>query len=1234
MASRRQAMDRVQRKDGADPCERSRHGEFGKFNAGVEALISPAVPNNTFFEDASASPDHRLHVHCESARDALLKHEQGERKLGALLGDTTCKKYALRNKPMVQYGLEQVEYERYYKAVSVPSVSAQACLDYGAPPRLPLKGTMLSRGHKYKCKGSRKMLVKLSRVNIEKYLLQAERKSKACHNSTGSGVKVQFISVPEGDSTATKKGRRNKVTLLPTGDVPVVKRKRGRPRKVVPEGGGEPANHVKRKPRHHKLSPPQPTYIAGCNDSAADYTDVLSKLAFLTKQSLILGRCSPPRCWSPSEPGSMQRSAALHHDMSHFYRTLAGTRRRGGKAGCSRGRQLGQLAESSSTFSDFFEGIGKRKRVFLGETKLYARKCKWGTEMKEKPVQRRKPYKRTPHFPEHGIFHGVGASGGDSGDWARQAGDSCWPGGPGYQAKQLRNGLFSSSSSSSSYPGMSGQSFPSAMWDARSVSRNGYLMGRLSTGQAGAALQSPASIAGYFRSLLDSDDSSDLMDVSFSQGGQETCGVAGGGGGSFGSTTPSRHLTHFQENFDKTNSPNCSQPAGGQSAVAAASYPLMGSENSDSLDYVSSFHSSETESFQRAAAQTTLPRQAGHSCQQACDNFGHFGNYRLRAQGFSGSDAPLQTSRDFSGLDFLGTRDCSFGFEASNTSQSSSSSSAATDQYTQHTLATKLHFNPSSPFNCSTRPDPRSPMSLQTPLVSDTQSDSACSMDHPSTQKYFGSTQLSSDGRMAFFRGLQLGAKSGFNLPEGCMAHFNHRYSPVLDYNSLNESKDILDISNYTPRKAKVRALPDTLAESSSHFNAAFGNADGGGGGNEEKSSLSSLEKLMLDWDETIPGERAGGKLCSKRQWNHHQQQQQPPFPSDARVGYGRRKRADMSSPPHMLFPASPPFLPRKTPAPRQARNTRSPSVSNKKDQAARKSKLLQKMPAASSPAFADAPDCALDYGYSGDTPVPTAHTYPVAKGEQKEFCGLYSPSCSRSMPEDTSYPVGRFAMAANDIGEAVSGLYPELKQGAGQTEQLQSMGQDHERLLPDTRELFPIHAPGPYGGNLDPTDPAKKLATFYDSLDNSTDIHPPTSRQLLATQLQFEAENASVLETSARYLQNSSAAYSSLEETKKDAELSSLFAMQRRNNIPTTGRPQNAVAQLEKQAQKLALDYGGSPYSSGTMAIASPASSDSSIHLDPGGSYNDKQGGRRVAPMGLLMDHGQEELYTGSASQ
>ncbi|XP_051811839.1 AT-hook DNA-binding motif-containing protein 1-like [Acanthochromis polyacanthus] len=98
---------------------------------------------------------------------------------------------------------------------------------------------------------------------------------------------------------------------------------------------------------------------------------------------------------------------------------------------------------------------------------------------------------------------------------------------------------------------------------------------------------------------------------------------------------------------------------------------------------------------------------------------------------------------------------------------------------------------------------------------------------------------------------------------------FGSQYHGYGEYGS-NESKDILDISNYTPQKAKRQPFPESLSESSSDSShlgsAAPGCGPGSTGGiykqNEAvsatgeggQSSLSSLEKLMMDWHESASG--------------------------------------------------------------------------------------------------------------------------------------------------------------------------------------------------------------------------------------------------------------------------------------------------------------------------------------------------------------------------------------------
>lgn len=59
-----------------------------------------------------------------------------------------------------------------------------------------------------------------------------------------------------------------------------------------------------RKRTHAFLSPPLPSYSAEAEDCDLNYTDVMSKLGFLSERSASPVNVSPPRCWSPTDPNA------------------------------------------------------------------------------------------------------------------------------------------------------------------------------------------------------------------------------------------------------------------------------------------------------------------------------------------------------------------------------------------------------------------------------------------------------------------------------------------------------------------------------------------------------------------------------------------------------------------------------------------------------------------------------------------------------------------------------------------------------------------------------------------------------------------------------------------------------------------------------------------------------------------------------------------------------------------
>lgn len=59
-----------------------------------------------------------------------------------------------------------------------------------------------------------------------------------------------------------------------------------------------------RKRTHAFLSPPLPSYCEETEDCDLNYSDVMSKLGFLSERSASPINVSPPRCWSPTDPNA------------------------------------------------------------------------------------------------------------------------------------------------------------------------------------------------------------------------------------------------------------------------------------------------------------------------------------------------------------------------------------------------------------------------------------------------------------------------------------------------------------------------------------------------------------------------------------------------------------------------------------------------------------------------------------------------------------------------------------------------------------------------------------------------------------------------------------------------------------------------------------------------------------------------------------------------------------------
>ena len=232
----------------------------------------------------------------------------------------------------------------------------------------------------------RKIVVKVARIPVS--LSRRQKSYKISNLETVTGTEKGHEGGLEGSEVAReptallrmKNNGKSVMVMFPPGELPVIlKRRRGRPPKQAlpgipgelpnagnPGGVGDQPKKPQRR-RRTKLPSPYPSYVNDTNDVKTEYGDVLSKLAFLNRQPPATGRCSPPRCWTPSEPESFHTPlenpgiSTLLHRLTGYRRPRGG---RGGGAGRGGGGAggVGGSEGNKSTFSDFFESIGKKRK--------------------------------------------------------------------------------------------------------------------------------------------------------------------------------------------------------------------------------------------------------------------------------------------------------------------------------------------------------------------------------------------------------------------------------------------------------------------------------------------------------------------------------------------------------------------------------------------------------------------------------------------------------------------------------------------------------------------------------------------------------------------------------------------------------------------------------------------------------------------------------------------------------
>ncbi|KAK6474138.1 AT-hook DNA-binding motif-containing protein 1 isoform X1 [Huso huso] len=826
---------------------------------------------------------------------------------------------------------------------------------FEALPRFPTpsegavrEGSSTARGRrKGKCVGIRKIVVKVARIPVnmsrrhKSYKISSmetpAQQDRAGETEGGEG--------PQREPTALlkmKNNGKNVMVMFPPGKQPVIlKRRRGRPPKQVPPEQSDP-KEVKteegKKPRRRrrvKLPSPQPSYANDTNDAKTDYGDVLSKLAFLNREPPTTGRCSPPRCSTPSEPETLQQPLDTPN-ISSLLQRLQGFRRRGGRAGCMGGR--GGLAGSAESFkrsfSDFFETIGKKRKTPTSDPDHPRKRGKAAMgdpssiPSAEKVFRKRRP-RKNGFLKEPGAHQDLEWASGNG--WASRADGRASQADFGYQKVALPRGFAPCD------PGKVGY-YPS---------------------QAQGNPESQGLCAGYFRSLLDSDDSSDLLDCSLSSssgasGRAESrkvpgCYEAGN------PTQSQRWCPGYPKRGPKASPSNCEGP----SQTSNPPRPPYSHGGNYNLSQTS------PTSFQKLVPPLSLSRSP--SSPHPSGSFPQYSGYG------SGSQSNLQPLKQYEGQR---TADCSFPYAGSGNSKAlqASPSSSSHVGYSGHQGTNPLGKSLYGGFPSPGAASPGSFMLTKNTANSFPLSPESC-------------RQYSQWGHRPSYPG------------SGNTEAFGLQYLSSFDYSACTEPKDILDISNYTPQKAKQRSFSETFSESSSD-SSHFGQPGAAGScklqdhpaSGEGQSSLSSLEKLMMDWNESSSG--------PSYSWN-----QSVLFQGGSKPGRGRRKRTDAQGESCLLgFPpvstpsssSSPiPGTKRSATGARQPRGSRGAFPSCRRDRAALVKPKAQKPAAQASamPLYQDSPNLVVDY-YSGDSSSMSplsSQSQSMALGE-REQCGYSSP--------------------------------------------------------------------------------------------------------------------------------------------------------------------------------------------------------------------------------------------------
>ncbi|XP_052534533.1 DNA polymerase zeta catalytic subunit [Tympanuchus pallidicinctus] len=321
-------------------------------------------------------------------------------------------KYTLRTKRKVNYETEDSEssFVAHNSKINLPQpIESVESLDGSQKSRkrrrlskkLPpviIKYIIINR-----FRGRKNMLVKLGKVDSsEERVVLTEEKMNLYRKL--APLKDFWPKVPDSPATkypiyplTPKKSHKRKAKHKST------KKKAGKLQRTGTK------NNIKRtlsfrKRTHTILSPPSPSYNAEAEDCDYNYSDVMSKLGFLSERSTSPVNTSPPRCWSPTDPKAEEILTNLDREALHSRGNMYHNRTVNSNVG-KNSRAKTQVKKCKKKFASPTVSTKKKKKMNQSDKTAEDGKKKPRTKQRQKTTEKASSRKRMVFKDEKGNNH-------------------------------------------------------------------------------------------------------------------------------------------------------------------------------------------------------------------------------------------------------------------------------------------------------------------------------------------------------------------------------------------------------------------------------------------------------------------------------------------------------------------------------------------------------------------------------------------------------------------------------------------------------------------------------------------------------------------------------------------------------------------------------------------------------------------------------------------------------------